>query len=65
MGIVAENGPGASKFAVGQRVVGAPWPFYGPGVQGTWAQFAVISEADLLAVPDSLSDKDAGQFYVS
>lgn len=25
VGVVEENGPGASKFAVGQRVVGTPF----------------------------------------
>ncbi len=42
MGIVEENGPGASKFQLGARVVGGPW-----GV-GTWAQYVVVKETSLV-----------------
>ena len=54
---------GSSKFQKGQRVVG--FPFESRPGQGTWQQYVAVPESQLLAVPDSLSDEAASQFYVS
>lgn len=45
---MAANGPGASKFAVGQRVVGAPWPV--EAGNGTWQQYMVVPESCLVCL---------------
>ena len=48
VGKVVKNGPGASKFKEGQRVAAAPWPqFQG---KGSWAQYVVIPEKDLVSM---------------
>ena len=58
-----ENGPGASKFPKGTRVVAVPWgTFHG---EGTWQQYVVVPEAALIAVPDSVPDEAAWQFVVN
>ncbi|KAK9829316.1 hypothetical protein WJX72_005163 [[Myrmecia] bisecta] len=60
---VERNGPGASKFKEGQRVVAAPWPtFQG---EGTWQQYVAMAEKHLVAVPESLSDQAAAQAFVN
>ncbi|KAK9829079.1 hypothetical protein WJX72_003772 [[Myrmecia] bisecta] len=60
---VERNGPGASKFKEGQRVVAAPWPtFQG---EGTWQQYVAVPEQHLVAVPDSLSDQAAAQAFIN
>ena len=41
--VVEKNGPGASKFRPGTRVVGGGW-----GV-GTWQQFLVVKETQLVS----------------
>lgn len=52
LGVVAENGPGATKFAVGQRVVGVP--FSGSG-QGSFQQYVALPESLLVRGMHSLS----------
>lgn len=47
VGTVEVNGSGASKFAVGQRVVAFPWPV--AGGNGTWQQYVCVSEAALVS----------------
>lgn len=47
MGVVEENGPGASKYQAGQRVVGAPWPV--EKGNGTWQQFMAVREDRLVS----------------
>ncbi|KAK9841796.1 hypothetical protein WJX81_003730 [Elliptochloris bilobata] len=65
VGKVAVLGPGTSGFAVGDRVVSmSPWLSTYAG-QGTWQQFVVFPEADLLKVPDGVSDSDAAQFLIN
>ena len=41
-GVVKENGAGASRFQVDQRVVAAPWP--SNEGNGTWQQYVVVEE---------------------
>ncbi len=41
-GVVKENGAGASRFHVDQRVVAAPWP--SNEGNGTWQQYVVVEE---------------------
>ncbi|PSC73519.1 trans-2-enoyl-mitochondrial [Micractinium conductrix] len=61
---VVSNGPGASKFAAGQRVVGAPFSTI-QGGSGTWQQYMAVAEATLVAVPDAVSDDAAAQFWIN
>ena len=63
VGKVELNGPGASKFPVGQRVVATPWPIMAGN--GTWQQYVVIRESVLYPVPDTVSDEAAAQFFVN
>lgn len=58
--MVEENGPGASQFAPGTRVVGVQFDTI-TGGSGTWQQYMVVSEGCLLAVPDAVSDEAAAQ----
>ncbi|KAK9909308.1 hypothetical protein WJX75_000309 [Coccomyxa subellipsoidea] len=63
VGKVVENGPAASKFPIGTRVVAVPWnTFTG---DGTWQQYTAVPEDKLIAVPDSVSDESASQFLVN
>ena len=47
VGTVEKNGPGASKFKVGQRVVGVPLPGVAEG-NGTWQQYHLAPEDGLV-----------------
>lgn len=49
--------------ATGQRVTATP--FDTAKGQGTWQQYVVLPEEKLMAVPDSLSDETAAQFFVN
>ena len=42
VGVVEENGAGASHFHVKQRVVATPWP--SDDGNGTWQQYVVVEE---------------------
>lgn len=59
VGVVEKQGPGASKYAPGTRVFGAPWDT--KSGNGTWCQYQVIDEKNLIAVPEKLSDDAAAQ----
>ncbi len=63
VGRVEQSGPGASKYAPGTRVVAVPWGTLDG--EGTWQQYAVVPEAALLPVPDSLPDEAAAQFLIN
>jgi NADPH2:quinone reductase len=58
MGEVAEVGEGVGHLRAGQRVI----PL---GVPGTWAEYVVAPAAQLVPVPDSVSDQTAAQFVVN
>ena len=58
MGEVAALGEGVSHLRAGQRVI----PL---GVAGTWQEFIVAPAAQLIPVPDSVSDQTAAQFVVN
>jgi NADPH:quinone reductase-like Zn-dependent oxidoreductase len=58
MGEVAAVGEGVSHLRPGQRVI----PL---GVQGTWQEYILASGAQLVSVPDSVSDQTAAQFVVN
>jgi NADPH:quinone reductase-like Zn-dependent oxidoreductase len=62
-GIVTKTGPGSSKFSVGQRVSVAGVP--AEHGNGSWAEYVSLPEDDLVAVPDSVSDVEAAQFWVN
>ncbi|KAG7666616.1 hypothetical protein Ndes2526B_g04912 [Nannochloris sp. 'desiccata'] len=64
MGVVEAVGENVSKFTVGQRVVGAPFPSVQSG-NGTWQQYLVAPEDSLVGVPDSVTDESAAQFFVN
>ena len=56
-GTVAKLGPGATRFAVGDRVWGSNQGLLGR--QGTAAEFAAVDEDWLYPTPDKLSDNEA------
>jgi NADPH:quinone reductase-like Zn-dependent oxidoreductase len=58
MGEVATVGDGVSNLRPGQRVI----PL---GVQGTWQEYIVAASAQLIPVPESVSDQTAAQFVVN
>ncbi|MDX6692911.1 MAG: hypothetical protein QOF02_514 [Blastocatellia bacterium] len=58
MGEVAAVGDEVKNFSVGQRVI----PL---GVQGTWQEYILAASAQLIPVPDSVSDQTAAQFVVN
>ncbi|KAK9840389.1 hypothetical protein WJX74_009098 [Apatococcus lobatus] len=60
LGIVEQPAAGSEKFEKGQRVVGLS--FAGPGA---WQQYVAVPESQLIAVPASVSDEAAAQFYVN
>src|SRR5919112_5983870 len=58
MGEVAAVGEGVTHLSEGQRVI----PL---GVAGTWAEYVVAPAAQLIPVPDGVSDQTAAQFVVN
>jgi NADPH2:quinone reductase len=58
MGEVAEAGEGVAHLRAGQRVI----PL---GVAGTWQEFVVAPAAQVIPVPDAVSDQTAAQFVVN
>jgi NADPH2:quinone reductase len=58
MGEVAEVGEGVTHLRTGQRVI----PL---GVAGTWAEYVVAPAAQLIPVPEGVSDQTAAQFVVN
>jgi NADPH2:quinone reductase len=58
MGEVAAVGAGVSHLQTGQRVI----PL---GVSGTWQEFLLAPAAQLIPVPDGISDQTAAQFVVN
>ncbi|KAG2441248.1 hypothetical protein HYH02_010091 [Chlamydomonas schloesseri] len=65
VGSVAALGPDCSgRLAVGQRCVATRWLCVAEG-NGTWRQYAVVPEEDLIAVPDELPDEAACQALVN
>lgn len=58
MGEVAAVGDGVKNIRPGQRVI----PL---GVQGTWQDYILAPSAQLIPVPDSISDQTAAQFVVN
>ncbi|HEX8774063.1 MAG TPA: zinc-dependent alcohol dehydrogenase family protein [Pyrinomonadaceae bacterium] len=58
MGEVAAVGEGVRGLRTAQRVI----PL---GVQGTWQEYVLAAPAQLIPVPDSISDQTAAQFVVN
>jgi NADPH:quinone reductase-like Zn-dependent oxidoreductase len=58
MGEVAAVGDGVKNLRTGQRVI----PL---GVQGTWQEYILAGSAQLIPVPDGVSDQTAAQFVVN
>lgn len=58
MGEVAAVGAGVQNVQTGQRVIPLAVP-------GTWQEYIVVGSAQLLPVPDSISDQTAAQFVVN
>lgn len=58
MGEVISVGEGVTHLRPGQRVI----PL---GVQGTWQEYILAPSAQLIPVPDSVSDQTAAQFVVN
>lgn len=62
MGVVAAIGEGVrGRFAIGQRVAGAP--FSSMAGNGSWQQFAAVDASRLVEIPDAVSDVAAAQFF--
>ncbi len=58
MGEVSSVGDGVKNLRPGQRVI----PL---GVPGTWQEYILAASAQLIPVPDSVSDQTAAQFVVN
>ena len=58
MGEVAAVGDRVKHLRPGQRVITL-------GVQGTWQEYILAASAQLIPVPDSVSDQTAAQFVVN
>lgn len=58
-GVIDAVGPGASRFRVGDRVMGAI------GGLGAYAEFVTVSEASLSPTPDALDDVQAAAMPVA
>lgn len=58
-GVIDAVGPGASRFRVGQRVIGAM------GGLGAYAEFVTVSEASLSPTPETLDDVQAAAIPVA
>ena len=58
MGEVAALGEGVKNIHVGQRVILL-------GISGTWQEYLLAQSAQLLPVPDGISDRTAAQFVVN
>lgn len=56
-GVVEATGPGATKYAKGDRVWGSNQGLLGR--QGTFAEFAVVDQQWLYPTPEEVSDQDA------
>ncbi|EIE20823.1 NAD(P)-binding protein [Coccomyxa subellipsoidea C-169] len=63
VGKVVENGPSASRFPIGTRVVAVPWNTYDG--DGSWQQYTAVPEDVLIPVPDNVSDESASQFLIN
>ena len=59
VGVVDALGPDVHGRGVGERVVALN------GQGGNWADYAVLSAGDLLAVPDDLPDEQAATFVIN
>ncbi|CAG9465726.1 unnamed protein product [Pedinophyceae sp. YPF-701] len=60
---VIEKPAAGGKFAKGQRVTVSGFP--AEHGNGTWTEYICLKEADLTAVPDSVTDVQASQFLVN
>jgi NADPH:quinone reductase len=58
MGEVAAVGKAVKNFSPGQRVI----PL---GISGTWQEYLLADEKQLIPVPDSINDQTAAQFIVN
>jgi NADPH:quinone reductase-like Zn-dependent oxidoreductase len=63
MGVISKAGPGALKYAVGERVAVAGFPL--ERGTGTWSTYVVLKENELVFVPDSVTDIEAAQFWTN
>ncbi|CAM6102779.1 unnamed protein product [Calypogeia fissa] len=63
-GVVEEVGEGVTTFSAGQRVIPIVFNRYFGGF-GVWRDYVEVSEADLIAVPEDISDEQAGQFFIN
>lgn len=64
-GIVEEIGSGVTKFTPGQRVIPLVYLQHHRTGQGSWQDYMVLSEDDIVAVPESVSDEAASQFFLN
>ncbi|MCO5562518.1 hypothetical protein L7F22_016145 [Adiantum nelumboides] len=64
-GIVHQVGEGVTQFQCGQRVVPLVWLEYHQHGQGSWQDFVELEEEQVIAVPSSVSDEAAAQFFLN
>ncbi|KAI8908745.1 chaperonin 10-like protein [Powellomyces hirtus] len=64
MGVVTAIGSGVTRAKVGQRVVPLMLKYAEKG-SGTWQEYVTIDQADLVVVPDDISDEYAAQLVVN
>ena len=58
-------GEGVSEFSKGQRVTPFLLVDYLTKGNGSWQDYVVVKAADVIAVPDDVSDASASQFVVN
>ena len=63
VGVVASVGPGVTAFKAGDRV--ASWRDQGHMRQGCYAQYGIQADANLLPVPDGISDRQVASLELA
>ena len=63
--VCLQVGEGVSEFSKGQRVTPFLLVEYTKKGNGSWQEYVVVKVADVIAVPDDVSDASASQFVVN
>lgn len=64
-GLVHQVGEGVTQFQCGQRVVPLVWLEYGKHGQGSWQDYVELEAEQVIAVPATVSDEAAAQFFLN
>ncbi|KAJ3054974.1 hypothetical protein HK097_000199 [Rhizophlyctis rosea] len=65
MGVVESVGGGATRFKPGQRVVPLLLAQAQNTGNGSWQEYLAVKEADVVAIPDNVSDENAAQLVIN